>query len=655
MTASDYRRGQLPCKGNKPLAILSPVRRRVLLLIFGTLATASVASAGALSESSYQFLLARMLADEGQSGEADDSFLAAINLSPDDPYLRVDYSKFLLRQRRPRQAAAEVSKAKELSPDNPDILRAYAETQMKLINQDQDAIDKTREALEALRKLDPDDIESMVTLGQIYLSESETEKAVEVFQEVLSKHSGNRMVYRLLVDALMRSGRIDEAEQVLLDALEIDPYFTNARIGVAEMLGQQGRHREAVELIDRTPSDALADIELRKRLAIELHRSGDYNRAIDVLNAVLEEEKDYFAGLYLRVVILSSLADLDAAIREGQSLSDRYPESFEIVALLAGLYERQGRVSEAIRELTELEKRLRSEDQTDNADRARLQRIAVLARAERWDEVATTLEPMEADLSRGEPSDLSLLYAEALAYSGRQEQAIQFLSRFTASSPGRQIATAKQAEILLTLGDEQAARQKIDVLLSSGEFDDKVRAAGVYQSLEHYEAAIPILEMALAEEPESTQVMFWLGASYERSDRHEAAEEMLQAVLELEPDFAPALNYLGYMWAEKGQKLGQALDLVQQAVKLEPDNGAYIDSLGWTHFQLGNYKEAQDFLERAAHLVGDDAIVFEHLGDLYVAQGKLEAARDVYQRALDLEAENASQVRQKLDDILDDI
>jgi tetratricopeptide (TPR) repeat protein len=595
-----------------------------------------------------------MLADEGQSGEADDSFLAAIDLSPDDPYLRVDYSKFLLRQRRPRQAAAEVSTARELSPDNPDILRAYAETQMKLINQDQDAIDKTREALEALRILDPDDIESMVTLGQIYLSESETEKAIEVFQEVLSKHSGNRMVYRLLVDALMRSGRIDEAENVLLEALEVDPYFTSARIGVAEMLGQQGRHREAVELIDRAPTDALPDLELRKRLAIELHRSGSYDRALDVLESVLEDEKDYFAGLYLRVVVLSSLGDLETAIREAQSLSDRYPESLEVVTLLAGLHERQGHVSEAIRELTQLEERLRLEEQPGNADRARLQRLAVLARAERWEEIAIALEPMEADLSRGEPSDLSLLYAEALAYSGRQEQSIQFLSSFTGSSPSRQIALAKQAEILLTLGDEEAARQRIDVLLSSGEFDDKVRAASIYQSLEHYDAAIPILEMALSEQPKSTQVMFWLGAAYERSARHEAAEEMLEAVLELEPDFAPALNYLGYMWAEKGEKLGRALDLVQQAVKLEPNNGAYIDSLGWTHYQLGNYDKAQNLLERAATLVGDDAIVFEHLGDLYVAQGDFEAARDVYQRALDLEAENASQVRQKLADILDD-
>ena len=655
MTASDYRDGKLPCKGNNPLAILSTVKRSAILLVVALPVFSGMAVAGSLSESSYQFLLARFLADEGQSSEADDSYLTAIDLAPDDPYLRIDYSKFLLRQRRPRSAASEVATAKELSPENPDILRAYAETQMKLISQDQEALDRTREALEELRRIDPEDIESMVTLGQIYLSEAETEKAVDVFQEVLIKHAGNQMVYRLLVDALMRSGRIDEAERVLIEALEIDPYFTSARLGVAEMLGQQGRHREAVKLIDAAPSEELGDIELRKRLAIELHRSGDFGRALEVLDSVIEEEPGYFAGLYLRVVILSSFGDLEGALREAQRLADQFPDSLETVALLSGLYERSGRVSEAIRELTELELRLREENQSESAERARIQRVAVLARAERWDEVVVALEPIEIELSQGDPSDMSLLYAEALAYSGRQDQSMEFLSRFSGADPASRIAISKQAEILLTLGEEMAGRQRIDVLLSSGEFDDKVRAAGVYQSLERYQDAIPILEMAIAEQPESTQVLFWLGASYERSGRHGDAEKALEAVLDLEPEFAPALNYLGYMWAEKGMKLGRALDLVQQAVKLEPDNGAYIDSLGWAHFQLGNYEEAQGFLERAAVLVGDDPIVFEHLGDLYVAMENFEAARQVYQRAIDLDADNAHQVRQKLDNILDDL
>lgn len=625
------------------------MKRALVVVSLAIVAPSGALSAAEIAESSYQFLLARLLADEGQSGEADTSYLAAIGLAPKDPYLRVDYSKFLLGQRRWRRAASEMTTARDLSPHNPDILRAYAETQMKLISQDQEALERTREALEELREIDPDDLNSLVTLGQIYLSDGQTTEAIEVFQEVLSKQSGNRVVYRLLVDALMRSGRIDEAEKVLAEALELDPHFTRARIGVAEMLGQQGRHREAVELIDQAPEEAYEDVELRKRLAIELHRSGDLNRSLEVLDSVLRDQPDYFAGLYLKVVILSSLGRVDEAVTMGNRLVERYPESLEIAALLAGLLERQARTAEAAEELSRIEIRLREEGQNDNADRARNQRVGLLARAERWDAVVDVLEPLAADLGRGEPSEMALIYAEALAYSGRLEDGLEFLSRFSSSDPGRKIVTAKQAEILYRLDDDSAGRRRLDVLLSSGDFDDKVRAASVLQGLERYEEAIPILELALAERPDATQVMFWLGACYERSDRHQDAERLLQAVLDQEPEFAPALNYLGYMWAEKGQNLGEALDLVQQAVALEPDNGAYLDSLGWAHFQLGNYEEARDLLERAAVLVGEDPIVFEHLGDLYVALENFEAAREVYQRALDLDADNAGSVRQKLE------
>jgi tetratricopeptide (TPR) repeat protein len=107
------------------------------------------------------------------------------------------------------------------------------------------------------------------------------------------------------------------------------------------------------------------------------------------------------------------------------------------------------------------------------------------------------------------------------------------------------------------------------------------------------------------------------------------------------------------MWADQGENLDEALALVQQAVALEPGNGAYIDSLGWAYFQLGQYDRARDYLERAAMLVGDDAIVLEHLGDLYSVLGEIDEARSAYERSLALEADNAGQVRQKLDRLID--
>ena len=97
--------------------------------------------------------------------------------------------------------------------------------------------------------------------------------------------------------------------------------------------------------------------------------------------------------------------------------------------------------------------------------------------------------------------------------------------------------------------------------------------------------------------------------------------------------------------------LEEALSLVSRAVTLDPDNGAYVDSLGWTYFRLGRTDQARGMLERAARLDPEDATLQEHLGDVYVALGQTERARQAYQRSLDLEGSNTEQVRRKLGDL----
>ena len=603
------------------------------------------------SEAVYQLVIARLLADEGRGREASESFIAAIELAPEDPYIRLEYGKFLARQRRLVKAAQQVTTAYQLAPNEPDVLRMYAETQLKMVDQDPNALNAAREALERIRELAPDDVESMVSLGQIYLSEESPDRAAEVFQEVLDRTSGNRMVYRLLVDALIRSGQTERAEETLRESLELDPLFTRARIILSEILGQQGRHLESVEVLTTAPEAANRDPELQKRLALELHRVGDFPGALAAIDRVLEEEPSDYAAMYLKAVILSLQGETEAAVELARRLVALHPDSLDVVVLLGELLERQGLWQEADDELHRIEKQLRIARETEAASRVLAQRAVVLSRAGAWEEVAEALEEHLPELEDSGQIDLVFLYAEAQARLEESGKALAILSRFESDSPAGRAAIAKQAEILYRQEDDSAAAQRIQDLLATNDFDDLVRAAEVYQRLERYDEAIPILERALGLEPESTQAMFWLGASYERSGRGSDAENILQTLLDIDPNHAPALNYLGYMWADQGENLDRALVLVQQAVALEPENGAYIDSLGWTHFQLGQYEEARGHLERAAGLVGDDATVFEHLGDVYSALGQPSQAREFYQKSLAMDGENASQVREKLDQL----
>jgi tetratricopeptide (TPR) repeat protein len=141
---------------------------------------------------------------------------------------------------------------------------------------------------------------------------------------------------------------------------------------------------------------------------------------------------------------------------------------------------------------------------------------------------------------------------------------------------------------------------------------------------------------------------FQLGAAFERKGDRAEAEKYFEKCLALAPDDAEALNYLGYMWAEKGEKLERARSMIERAVKSDPTNAAFLDSLGWVLFQLGQPREAVEYLLQAiARDDKPDATVFDHLGDAYAALNEMTKAREAWTKSLAIEASAA--VRKKLE------
>jgi Flp pilus assembly protein TadD len=128
------------------------------------------------------------------------------------------------------------------------------------------------------------------------------------------------------------------------------------------------------------------------------------------------------------------------------------------------------------------------------------------------------------------------------------------------------------------------------------------------------------------------------------------AESDFRAALAIAPDQPQVLNYLGYSLVERGEKLDEALDMIERAVADQPDSGAIVDSLGWVYFKLGRYDDAVAPLERAAVLEATDPIVNDHLGDAYWAVGREREARFQWLRAqsFDPEEDLAARIRAKL-------
>jgi tetratricopeptide (TPR) repeat protein len=150
----------------------------------------------------------------------------------------------------------------------------------------------------------------------------------------------------------------------------------------------------------------------------------------------------------------------------------------------------------------------------------------------------------------------------------------------------------------------------------------------------------------MRDEQSQLQLLFALGVAYEQNGQVEQAVTTFEEIIARDSDYAQALNYLGYMLADRGERLEYAHDLIEKAVTLAPDNAAYLDSYGWVFYRLGNYNQALVHLKKAVAL-DSDPVIFDHLGDVYRAVGDLKEARTWWQKALDMDPDN-DQVREKL-------
>ncbi|MBU0894981.1 MAG: tetratricopeptide repeat protein, partial [Candidatus Omnitrophica bacterium] len=147
--------------------------------------------------------------------------------------------------------------------------------------------------------------------------------------------------------------------------------------------------------------------------------------------------------------------------------------------------------------------------------------------------------------------------------------------------------------------------------------------------------------------PDDPRVHFYLGAYYENINDNVSAAKHFRDAIRLDPYYADAYNYLGYMFAEDGVELDEALELTKRAVALEPESGAFLDSLGWVLFKKGMTDEALMHIEKALRAMPDDPTIREHLGDIYFKQGLREKAREEWSKSLEFDPEQ-EKVREKL-------
>lgn len=276
--------------------------------------------------------------------------------------------------------------------------------------------------------------------------------------------------------------------------------------------------------------------------------------------------------------------------------------------------------------------------------------------------------------------------AEGLVELGEDDRAAEILESLVAANPVNLSAYDQLAKIQLRRGDFSMAaasmrqalllapidprrhEEIIRTLLRAGDDDGAVQAAAeaeerfpflvgftilraiALSQAENHAAAMMAFERALVTasniNPDLLDSDFYLtyGGAAERAGHFVKAEELLKKSIALAPGrAAEACNHLGYMWAERGVNLEEAEQLILRALEMDPNNGAYIDSLGWVYFKQGRYHEALAELQRAAAVLEKpDPVVLDHIGDAHEKLGQISEAVRHWHKALQLDPENAS-------------
>ncbi len=273
----------------------------------------------------------------------------------------------------------------------------------------------------------------------------------------------------------------------------------------------------------------------------------------------------------------------------------------------------------------------------------------------------TLLHARVAAALRPDHSEALLLSAAMLESLNRYDLAAEAYAAFPADDPAFYSAEIGRADALYELGNKDAAIEAIQgvarhypqLIVAQTALGDILRRD------ERWSAALPAYDAAikLAGEPKPPHwVLFFSRAiCHERMGNWPAAEADFRKALALNPGRPEVLNYLGYALVERGEKLDEALKLIQEAVAAAPRQGYIIDSLAWAYFTLGRYDEALAPMEKASLLEPVDPIVTDHLGDVYWAVGRTREAEFQWHRALSFgpEEKEATRIRRKIEIGLD--
>jgi tetratricopeptide (TPR) repeat protein len=598
-----------------------------------------------------RFLRARLFAADGEFQEALKEFRRAVELDPEDGHLRREYAEALRDFGILPEAEQQARKAVELVPGSGAAHRVLGQILLSKAR-DRDGILVALPALKRANELQPGEPSGAVALGQAYLRLDQPAEAASVLARVQDRVRGP-MLPLLYGEALEKAGKAEEAEDVYLGILKQDGENPSASLGLLRVYQATRKFDKSLPILADLVKRQAGNLGLKAQYGFSLLRARRLDEAEKAFEEVLKSDPDNRDALRHYSSLLSERLETDRADELLKKLQGLEPDDADAAFRRAMNFLEARRLEDAETVLNDLRSTLVAQKAPAGGIASvdgQLGYVAYLRKDWAKARAAVKTHLVEEDGTVNLQA-LNLL-TQVARDAGEPAEGLKSCREAYAKEPKEFPVRSLLAEFLLRSDREKdrAEGEEIVAAMAREGRPGALAAADVWQRLEKYGRAAEAAAAALAQFPDDPDLLFRQAASLEREKKIPESEAAFEKLIAIRPDHGAALNYLGYMFADRNDKLERALELVTKAVTLEPSNPAYLDSLGWVYFRLGKLDEAENRLLTAKRLSPDDPTIEEHLGDLAERQGDLEKARERWTRALALEPEDGgAAIRAKLE------
>ncbi len=475
--------------------------------------------------------------------------------------------------------------------------------------------------------------------GRFAQSNFDWETASRYFANVLKSDPGNLELERRGMVLAMGAGNYNEALDHARAVLKAGEAGSLPQLFLMLETFKSGNYAQVVSGVQKIPDDGIS--EFIKPLLKSWAASGE--KKLDIAN--LNKNVVHY---YHAILIADYLNDTQALKMLATRDYSRLGLSIKSLNQIAAIFSRHGLNAQANELLRSVPEAARQNTESfsnpiktpvEGMSRALFDMASVLYQdypdsARLFAEMSLYLNPAEVD-SR-------ILMAHMAAQFKRYDEAISIFNSIDSSNnPELAVKADRQiAELLVESGKaDQAIRILQDIVGKSKDVDAQIQIGDIYREREDFSRALKEYNKALKMLGGTIPTKYWnllyaRGISNERLKNWKDAEKDLKSALAMEPDHPYLLNYLGYSWADQGINLEEATRMIEKAVRLRPEDGFIVDSLGWVYYKQGKYAQAAEALDRAVELSPYDPTINDHLGDAYWQVGRRPEARFQWQRAL---------------------